>query len=359
MLQKIRECAEPLTEWFLRAKREMPWRRDPSAYHVYVSEIMLQQTRVDTVRPYYQRFISELPDIRALASCDEDRLLKLWEGLGYYSRVRNMKKAAEIIVRDYDGKFPENFQELRKLPGIGEYTAGAVLSIAFHQPEPVVDGNVLRILSRLTGFTDSIDLERTKKKCREMLREFLQESKLCPSVFNQALMELGALVCIPNGAPLCGECPLSRFCTASLSGRISELPVRSPKTSRKKEAITAFLIFRGRDILLRKNGGKNLLSGLWELPHYEGKPELSKTEAFLGKLGIVPESMRFLPEKKHIFTHIEWELYGIEVLAGSGSLRKDIEEGNETLRFFGPEDLDLRIALPEAYRKWQLRPGEN
>lgn len=359
MIRKIRECAGRLTEWFEKAKREMPWRTDPSAYHVYVSEIMLQQTRVDTVRPYYRRFIAELPDIPALSSCEEERLLKLWEGLGYYSRVRNMKKTAEILVRDYGGEFPETFSELRKLPGIGDYTAGAILSIAFRRPEPVVDGNVLRVLTRLTGFSESIDLERTKKHFRDTLREFLSEKSTDPSVFNQALMELGALVCVPNGAPFCEKCPLRDSCAALSEGRISELPVRTPKTARKKTEITAFLIFREGKLLLGKNSENKLLSGLWELPHYEGGPEPEKTEAFLKKLGIHPESVRRLPDRKHVFTHIEWQLHGIEVLAAPGPWSEPGEEDFRTMRFFGPEELEGRIALPEAYRKWPVRPGEN
>ncbi len=358
MRDKIRECAAPLTAWYQHAKREMPWRSDPAPYHVYVSEIMLQQTRVETVRPYYLRFITELPDFDALAACPEERLLKLWEGLGYYSRVRNMKKTAEILVRDCGGQFPRSFSELRKLPGIGDYTAGAILSIAFHEKEPVVDGNVLRILSRLTGLTESIDLPATKKRCMDALRAFLSESEADPAVFNQALMELGALICIPNGAPLCNSCPLAGFCTAYREGRISELPVRSPKITRKKAVLTAFLIFRGSSLMLVKNSRKSLLSGLWALPSYEGAPDPERTAAFLSELGIVPAKIRTLPDKKHIFTHVEWLLHGIEVLTDP-----DAESAKESLpesaRFVSPKELREEIALPEAYRKWKLIPGEN
>ena len=187
----IKTAAPLLTAWFMKNKRFMPWREDPTPYHVWVSEIMLQQTRVDTVMPYYERFVTALPDVQALADCEEDRLLKFWEGLGYYSRVRNMQKAARKIVDENNGQMPENFEELRALPGIGDYTAGAIASIALHQPEPVVDGNVLRVISRLLGAYDDIGQQRTKQIYADDLKAFLSEYSGDPSVFNQGLMELG------------------------------------------------------------------------------------------------------------------------------------------------------------------------
>ena len=350
MLQILREVRPSLISWYEREKREMPWRSDPTPYHVYVSEIMLQQTRVDTVRPYYLRFIAELPDIAALASCEESRLLKLWEGLGYYSRVRSMKKAAGKIVEKYGGKIPSSYSELLKLPGIGAYTAGAVSSIAFHEKEAVVDGNVLRVLSRLTGSEDNIDLDSTRENYRKLLKSFLTEDGTDPAVFNQSLMELGALVCVPNAEPRCEVCPLASSCRAFRENRTDMLPVRSPKIPRKKAEITCFLIFRDSCLLLVKNDRKRLLSGLYALPHYEGRPDPGKTAAFLSSIGIESESERILPDRKHIFTHIEWQMHGIEILTKSSP-----PSAGSGYRFFNSEELENEAAVPEAYRKWGLK----
>ncbi|MBR6323308.1 MAG: A/G-specific adenine glycosylase, partial [Lachnospiraceae bacterium] len=301
---------EALIAWYEANKRSMPWREDPAPYHVYVSEIMLQQTRVDTVRAYYLRFMEALPDVFSLASCPEDRLLKLWEGLGYYSRVHNMQKAARIIVSDFGGEFPAEYEILKKLPGIGAYTASAVSSIAFHRPEPVVDGNVLRVVSRITGSRENIDLQETKSSMRAQLKSVMTESGADPSAFNQALMELGALVCLPNGEPHCADCPVRTYCSAYLEGTIGEIPVRKPKITRKKAEITAFLIFCGNSMALVKNSGKSLLSGLYELPHYEGPADKGRIAAYLDRLGLKDVKTRRLSDGRHIFTHIEWELHG-------------------------------------------------
>ena len=347
---KMEKCGALLSDWFLREKRDMPWRTDPTPYHVYVSEIMLQQTRVDTVRPYYERFIAENPDVRSLSLCPEERLLKLWEGLGYYSRVRNMQKAAQKICEVYGGEFPKEYEKLLTLPGIGAYTAAAISSIAFHEKEAVVDGNVLRVISRIAGLRDNTDLEKTKSRFRSALKSWLLGSGADPSDFNQSLMELGALVCLPNGEPHCSVCPVRAHCEAHLQGTIGEIPVRSPKKARKKREMTVFMIYRGKSLLLIKNSRESLLSGLYALPSCEGAADDEKIRDFLQELGISDPIVRRLPVGRHIFTHIEWLMHGVEVRT---------EKGAPGLRFYSPEELETEVAVAEAYKKWPFEPMEN
>ena len=223
----------PLLEWFRDNARRLPWRDDPTPYHVWLSEIMLQQTRVAAVLDYYKRFLEEAPDVSALAALPEERLMKLWQGLGYYSRARNLKKAAKIIVEEYGGQFPSDYAAVRALPGVGDYTAGAICSIAFGQAVPAVDGNVLRVYARICGDDGDIASPWMKKKVTQALEKAIPVN--WPGTFNQALMELGATVCLPNGAPLCGKCPAKGFCAALVQGRVGELPVKAPKKSRRVE----------------------------------------------------------------------------------------------------------------------------
>lgn len=267
-MEQYREMIPFLLHWYQFHARVLPWREDPSAYHVWVSEIMLQQTRVEAVRGYYMRFLDELPDVRALAQCPEDRLMKLWEGLGYYSRVRNLQKAARIVCEQYDGELPDSAEELRKLPGIGDYTAGAIASIAFRKPEPSVDGNLLRVLSRLTGSRDNILLPEVKRQMAAELREVMPGEQ--SGALNQALMDLGATVCVPNGEPHCEECPLMHMCTAFHDGTVAEIPVRSAKKERRSEEKLVFIVVCGEKLLLHRRDRKGLLAGLWEYPNSEG-----------------------------------------------------------------------------------------
>ena len=333
----------------------MPWREDPTPYHVYVSEIMLQQTRVDTAEPYYLRFIEELPDVPDLASCPEERLLKLWEGLGYYSRVRNMKRAAEICVLEHEGRIPGDREALLSLPGIGSYTAGAILSIAFHQPEPVADGNVLRVVSRLTGSTKDIADPGTRRSVEEGLREdlraFVREEGNDPGILNQALMELGALVCLPNGAPKCAECPWKELCEAHLQGLTEKIPLKSPKKARETVAKTVFVVRRGERLALMKNSRKGLLSGLYGLPEVPSKLSQEEAEALFGGTGA---EIRVLPDGKHIFTHREWHMKAFLV-----RLREDTV-APEILRdavFVTEEETGERFPVATAYKKWNLFSG--
>ena len=340
--------------WYQRNRRKMPWREDPTPYHVYVSEIMLQQTRVDTAEPYYLRFIEELPDVSDLAACPEEKLLKLWEGLGYYSRVRNMKRAMEICVREHGGRIPGEREALLKLPGIGSYTAGAVLSIAFHKPEPVADGNVLRVISRISGSTRDIADPKTRLYTEDSLREVLQvfaREGGDPGTLNQALMELGALVCLPNGAPKCADCPWKELCEAHLQDLTDEIPVKSPKKARETVAKSVFVVRRGERVALLRNGRKGLLSGLYGLPEMPAKLSQTEAEALFGGTGA---EIRPLPDGKHIFTHREWHMKAYLVRLPEDAVTP------EFLRdavFATEEETRARYPVAAAYKKWNLFSG--
>ena len=311
----LRRIPGLLLSWFAVNRREMEWRSDPLPYYVWVSEIMLQQTRVEAVRPYFHRFVTALPDISALAACPEDRLLKLWEGLGYYSRVRNLQKAARIVMERYDGRLPADADKLRELPGIGDYTAGAIASIAFGLPEPAVDGNVLRVLSRVTGSRLCIDEPKVKDSFRQMVRGMMGDGKdFPPGDLNQALMETGALVCLPNGKALCGGCPLEELCAARARGCIDEIPVRKEKKARRIEERTVLVVRDATRTLLHRRPEKGLLAGLWELPNAAGHLTPEETLAHSRSLGLSPVRITPLPEARHIFSHVEWRMTGYLVL---------------------------------------------
>ena len=340
----LRKVWQPLTSWFEQNKREMEWRSNPLPYYVWVSEIMLQQTRVETVRPYFHRFVNELPDIHALAECGEERLLKLWEGLGYYNRVRNMQKAARIVMEEYGGELPSDPALLRKLPGIGSYTAGAIASIACHIPAPAVDGNVLRVLSRLTGSLACIDDAKVKVHFEELIQELLDaEDAPDPGIFNQALMELGALVCLPGGTARCAQCPLREWCAALRLGELDSIPVRKPKKPRRIEKRTILAVRDASCTVIRKRPDSGLLAGLWELPSLEG--DLTDVEALeeARRIGIRPVRILPLPEAKHIFSHVEWHMKGYLVLA------EELEGLAEGYLAIEPERTRREYSIPAAY----------
>ena len=235
-LALLAQAREPLLAWYQANARRLPWRENPTPYRVWVSEMMLQQTRVAAAIPYYLRFLEALPTLEDLAACPRERLMKLWQGLGYYSRAANLQKAAQLVVERYGGRLPADAGALRALPGVGDYTAGAVASIAFGLPCPAVDGNVLRVLARLTANRQDIALPGTKKDCAAALVQIIPRD--CPGDFNQALMDLGATVCLPNGQPLCAQCPLRGLCRARALGLQAELPLREKRTARRLEALT-------------------------------------------------------------------------------------------------------------------------
>ncbi len=294
-LKELERLPIPLLAWYRENARDLPWRRDPTAYHVWVSEIMLQQTRVAAVLDYYRRFLAELPTVETLAECRSDRLMKLWQGLGYYSRARNLQRAARQIMEDHGGVFPRSYEEIRALPGVGDYTAGAIASIAFGLAVPAVDGNVLRVVSRLTGDERDITRPETKKAVRQALQATMPRE--LPGEYNQALMELGATVCLPNGAPLCRRCPAAQFCTALREGFIGRLPVKAPKRERRLEERSVYIILKDGRVALRRRLKKGLLAGLWEYPN-----ELSPWPC------PVAGEVSFAGTDKHIFTHIEWHM---------------------------------------------------
>ena len=300
--------AQPLLHWFWANHRVLPFRSDPTPYHVWVSEIMLQQTRVAAAVPYYERFVQELPDIPALAACEEERLLKLWEGLGYYSRVRNLQKAARIVCEQYGGQLPGDLAALKKLPGIGDYTAGAIASIGFGIPAPAVDGNVLRVFARL--YNDEGDIMQPAVKAATTQKVMAQQPAEAPGDFNQALMELGALVCTP-GQPDCAACPLQALCLGRQSGNPARLPQKAPKKARKKCELTLCLAqdAAGR-WLMQKRGEQGVLAGLWQ-PPVLAEEALDEKKALAAAQKLLPAAV-LLKEKplkaKHIFTHLEWHM---------------------------------------------------
>lgn len=344
-----------LTDWYETNKRPLPWRIDTNPYHIWVSEIMLQQTRVETVIPYYERFLKSLPDVQALSVCPEEELLKLWEGLGYYSRVRNMQKAAQLICspEGFDGVFPSSFAILRSLPGLGTYTAGAIASIAFGEKVPAVDGNALRVLSRLRTDGRPVDSEKTKQAVTAELSTVMEAETetYSPGAFNQGFMDLSAMVCHRNTAPVCGQCPLSDICRAHEEGSASAYPVKSPKKARKVTDLTVLRIRDGERYLIDKRPPKGLLAGLWEFPNEEG--HLSEKEALkkVEDLGLMPLHIERLSEAKHLFSHVEWRMtgYEIRVAALEGKL---IGDGRKVL--VTPEELDREYSMPSAFQAYRV-----
>ncbi len=332
------QLPKQLLLWYDKNKRSMPWRDDPTPYHVWLSEIMLQQTRVEAVRAYYQRFIKALPDIRALASANEETLLKLWEGLGYYRRVYHLQKAAQIVEEYYDGKLPSTYQELRKLPGIGDYTAGAISSIAFGLPKAAVDGNVLRVISRITGDRRDITSNLVKKDVAVSLEEIYPPNR-CGD-FTQSLMELGAIVCLPNGTPLCETCPLRNQCYAYLHHCIDELPVKPEKKKRRIEKFAVFLLKNQDCFAVRKRTSPGLLQGLWELPNLIN-PNDEKIEEFMNKNGVIYHDIQEVGKAKHIFTHVEWQMTAYLVHSKNQS---------NAFRWATSHEIEEIICLPAAFQ---------
>lgn len=331
----------PLLQWYKLNARDLPWRQTQDPYKIWVSEIMLQQTRVEAVKPYYARFLTTLPDVYALANAPEEQLLKLWEGLGYYSRVRNMQKAAKVVVENYGGQFPADLAHLQKLPGIGEYTAGAIASIAFGIPAPAVDGNVMRVIARLTGDSRDIFDPALKKEYGKMLAPYVSQDS--PSAYNQGLIELGATVCLPKGSALCDHCPLSEYCQAHLQGTVDTIPAPKQQKPRKIEKRTV-LIFRSyKEVLVEKRPDKGLLAGLWQLPSMDGHQTEEDTLRMAQKLGLDVIRIDPLPAAKHIFTHIEWHMIGYQLTLSAVS---NIPTGMVSATL---EQLEADYPLPTAF----------
>lgn len=333
------QLPERLLEWYAAGHRDLPWRRDREPYHVWLSEVMLQQTRVEAVKGYYRRFLAELPDIPALAACPPDRLAKLWEGLGYYSRMRNLQKAAQVIVSAHGGVFPREYDAIRALPGVGDYTAGAIASICFGLPEPAVDGNVLRVLSRVTDDAAPVTDAAVKREYAARLREIYPAGR-CGD-FTQSLMELGATVCGPNSQPQCALCPLASLCLARANGTALLRPVKAPKKEKRTEEKTVFILRCGTRIAVRRRPEQGLLAGLWELPNVDGKCSAQQALAQAERWGVHPRELCRSSEKTHIFTHIRWELRGFYI---------ECAEAAPLFTWVDPARFRQDIALPTAFR---------
>ena len=326
--------------WFEANKRDLPWRRDREPYHIWLSEIMLQQTRVEAVKGYYTRFLDALPTIESLAYADDDLLHKLWEGLGYYSRVRNLKKAAVVIMEQHGGEFPCDYEDVLALPGIGAYTAGAICSIAFGQKKAAVDGNVLRVVSRLTETDTPIDSPAYKKEVQAALEAIYPEDA---GAFTQALMELGATVCGPNWKPRCDECPCRGFCGGAIHGTAEQFPVKKPKLQRKIEDRTVFILSCGDRYALEKRKQAGLLAGLWQFPNVTGKLDATEAVNAVQAFGIPVRDILRQTEKKHIFTHIQWQMLAFYM---------EVADISDRFVWITADEIEEKAALPTAFRQF-------
>ena len=333
-----------LLPWYRENRRDLPWRADREPYHIWLSEVMLQQTRVEAVKGYYARFLDALPTVKALAAYEDDALHKLWEGLGYYSRVRNLKKAAQVILDQYGGAFPQTYAEILALPGIGEYTAGAICSIAYGLPTPAVDGNVLRVCSRLLDDPSPIDLPAVKKRVTADLAAIYPPEA---GDFTQALMELGATVCGPNRKPDCEHCPCNSFCQGFQNGTADALPVKSPKKEKRQEHRTVFIFSCDGRYALEKRPSKGLLAGLWQFPNLPGHLDTAACLTEAEALGLRPRELLREVERKHIFTHIIWNMKGIYL---------EVADTAGDFQWFTEEEINAQAALPTAFRLfWEER----
>ncbi|MDO4523608.1 MAG: A/G-specific adenine glycosylase [Eubacteriales bacterium] len=341
MEEKLQDIVEPLLLWFDNNARVLPWRDMPTPYRVWVSEIMLQQTRVEAVKPFFKRFTEALPDVKALAECEEDRLLKLWEGLGYYNRVRNMQIAARTVMEAYGGILPADYEKLKSLKGIGSYTAGAVASIAYGIAVPAVDGNVLRVISRVTENREDILKESVKRKVEQDLQAIMPQDR--PGAFNQALMELGAMVCVPNGPAKCDICPLRHLCLAYQHDTMGELPVKAAKKARRIEKRTVLIISDGEKVAIHKRPARGLLAGLYELPNVIGHLSPEEALEYLKGKQYAPIRIQRLTEAKHIFSHIEWQMIGYAVRI------EEPENSTEEYLFVEPEKTQENYPIPAAF----------
>lgn len=341
----LEQIVRPLLDWYDANHRTLPWREKKDPYHIWISEIMLQQTRVEAVRPYFDRFIAALPTVHALAVCPEDRLLKLWEGLGYYNRVRNMQKAAIQVEEEYAGELPADYEKLLALKGIGDYTAGAIASIAWDIPVPAVDGNVLRIWARLTACEEDILKDKVKKEARRQLQKVMPGQR--SGDLNQAFMDLGSLVCLPKGKSACGECPLRFACRAYDRGLVEQLPVRRKPKERSVKERTVLVVRDGERVALHRRDARGLLAGLYELPGLEGFQSETEILACLEKRQLLPLYMEKLQDAKHVFSHVEWHMKGYLIRVASLE-----EEVSGDWIFVDTDTVQREYPLPSAFRAY-------
>ena len=343
-IARLKRMPKELLTWYSSAARKLQWRSEPTPYRVWVSEIMLQQTRVSVVIPYFERFVQRFPDVCSLAEAPNDELMKHWEGLGYYGRARNLKKAAKEIMEKWNGEIPSDFKKLKGLPGIGEYTAGAIASIAYGRKVPVMDGNVLRILSRILAFSGDILDTRVRQTCYALLGEIVPQD--CPGDFNQAMMELGATICVPNRLPDCEECPAASFCEARVLGIAAKLPNKNPPHRRRREKRTIVLVFNGERVLLRQRQGSGLLAGLWEFLNFEGKLDEKQILKKIEQMEIELIDIKPAPAARHVFSHIEWDMTGFIVQAASASAPENCVWADRL-------QLEDRYPIPSAFSAYR------
>ena len=339
-MEEMQKLPGALLPWFELNKRDLPWRKDREPYHVWLSEIMLQQTRMEAVKGYYLRFLQALPTVQALSEVEDGLLLKLWEGLGYYNRARNLKKTAVEIVSKYGGEFPTTYEEIRSLPGIGDYTAGAIASICFSHKTPAVDGNVLRVIARICNEDTSIDTPAYKKSVQERLVTIYPEQA---GEFTQSLMELGATLCGPNWAPRCKECPCRSFCKAYAAGTAEKLPVKLPRKDKKQEKRTVFILSCDGKFALHKRPTDGLLAGLWEFPNVTGELSMEEGLKIVERWGLQPARLLRQVQRQHIFTHIRWEMTGLYM---------EVKEPAGDFEWYTADQINAQAALPTAFRQF-------
>lgn len=337
MNDRTYDFQDALLKWHYVSARDLPWHGETDVYKIWVSEIMLQQTRAETVKGYYARFLSVFPDVFALANAQESEVLKLWEGLGYYSRARNLHAAAKRVAYDRNGRFPDTLDGLKSLPGIGDYAAGAIASIAYGLREPALDGNQARVLSRVLGITDVI---KTPQALYERALPFVSESD--PGEYNQALMGLGAMVCTPRN-PKCGSCPVKDYCMALKNGMQNEIPKKPEKIMRRieKRAVAIILDEDGRVFVQKRDQG--MLMGLWEFPGFTDARNIQDTQACLEEMGFEVAPIREIGNAKHVFTHLEWHMTGYLFRC-----RKACEKG-----MFADAQMIMKIAMPTAVKAYR------
>jgi len=347
--QLLENCIPRIIRWYARVRRPLPWREDPTPYQVWISEIMLQQTRIEAVLGYYDRFLRALPTVEALAAAEDDRLMKLWEGLGYYSRARNLKKAAVYLVEHCGGVLPQRAEELRALPGIGDYTAGAIASIAYGQPEPAVDGNVLRVVTRLLASGEDVADPRVRRRIAGLLRERYPSGRDA-GLLTEGIMELGETVCVPNGEAKCALCPLTELCRACRAGAVDRYPVKSPPAPRRTEARTVLLLRCGDRFAIRRRTEGKLLAGMWEFPNLPGRLTAGEAAEKAADWGLRVLRCESAGEAKHVFTHIEWHMTGY--LADCAGTNGD---------FLWRTAAEIRAAypVPAAFRAYRDRLPES